>query len=959
MSAMVATDRRLPGITFLQRPRPAAQGLPALDVAAFVGFAERGPLDLPVPVDDLNTYRAIFGDELPLAREGGAGTVYANLPRSVAAFFANGGRRCYVVRVAGAAARASRLRVPGLVALGAGGGAALAAIGAASPGRWSSRLRLAARLRITPLPASACAIAGELTLRLRVTGTPGTIQDGDLLRLALPDGRCWLFPVAAVSPPIAGESALTARQVWQLPGPDDLPLPAPVERVWRLTLDGAAPLDLSGIVWADSPSITLALQGGDIAVPGRGDLLLLRLAGGAEWLFPVRDANRGLASPPAPLAMLTTDRALLLTPPGGEELPALPLDSPLAVPRYVELLRCDLLPRDGDERRPPLEDAAFNRAHPRFWGEVALLESSALRRRAGGDEQARQGSGPCATTAAARAAQIYRDLQQERRTELDLGETPDLVALAGLLAPTSDDAALTYLPLGMPAVVDETSFSGPDSGEIGDDDLGVFSAAPFLDPYLAGGPARVATSPSALLTTAFDRYYRQDIRLKGLHSLVFVDEVALIAVPDAVQRGWQPTEPAAAPSFAPPAEPAPADEPCPPPGPFAACRQAPSIAGVEPPHGPVAGGTLVTIHGTGLLPGAAVYFAGSGASDVTVVSDTLLQCATPVGGLAGPVDVAVATANGIGIKPRAFAYEQAPTLPPLPAQSSPDDFALTSADGTAGALLTIQRALLTLCQARADVVGILTLPQHFETRHCVEWQEALGGLLGVPVGGRFADGANEGADLSYAAIYHPWTLVADASTPGQLRATPCDGAVCGAIAAREHDRGAWVAPANLPLRGVLGLVPALATDDWADLFARGFNLVRPEPRDFRPMSAHTLAGERALLQLSVRRLLILLRKAAVERGMDFVFASNHEQFREGARVMLEDLLRSLFDRGAFAGPTPQTSYRVVTDASVNTPQSVELGRFITQIQVAPSQPLEFMTVLLTRTGEGLLQTTEV
>jgi phage tail sheath protein FI len=143
------------------------------------------------------------------------------------------------------------------------------------------------------------------------------------------------------------------------------------------------------------------------------------------------------------------------------------------------------------------------------------------------------------------------------------------------------------------------------------------------------------------------------------------------------------------------------------------------------------------------------------------------------------------------------------------------------------------------------------------------------------------------------------------------------------------------------------------------LFALHFNLVRPEPRDFRVMSAHTLSDEGELLQLSVRRLMILLRKVAAERGMDFVFESNHERFREGVRVMLENVLRFMFERGAFSGATAEQAFRVVTDASVNPPQSIEQGRFIAQIQVAPSQPMEFITVLLTRTGEGLLVATEV
>jgi len=56
--------------------------------------------------------------------------------------------------------------------------------------------------------------------------------------------------------------------------------------------------------------------------------------------------------------------------------------------------------------------------------------------------------------------------------------------------------------------------------------------------------------------------------------------------------------------------------------------------------------------------------------------------------------------------------------------------------------------------------------------------------------------------------------------------------------------------------------------------------VRAEARDFRLMSAHTLSDEAILLQLSVRRLMILLRKVAVDRGMDFVFESNQQRFRE-------------------------------------------------------------------------------
>jgi phage tail sheath protein FI len=274
-------------------------------------------------------------------------------------------------------------------------------------------------------------------------------------------------------------------------------------------------------------------------------------------------------------------------------------------------------------------------------------------------------------------------------------------------------------------------------------------------------------------------------------------------------------------------------------------------------------------------------------------------------------------------------------------------------------LLALHQALTIACQARGDVMGILTLAQHFEKRQCIEWQEDLRQRLGLPPRRSVFNDVRDIADLSYMAVYHPWLLVSDTNAPDRLRAVPCDGVVCGMIAARERQRQVWVAPANVPLQGVLGLIPAFATDDWADLFALQFNLVRPEPRDFRGMSAHTLSDERAWLQISVRRLLILLRKLALDRGMDFVFESNHERFREGVRVMLEEVLQFMFERGAFAGATADQAFRVVTDDSINTAQSIAQGRFIVQLLIAPSQPMEFITVQLTRTGEGSLLAVEV
>jgi PKD repeat protein len=91
----------------------------------------------------------------------------------------------------------------------------------------------------------------------------------------------------------------------------------------------------------------------------------------------------------------------------------------------------------------------------------------------------------------------------------------------------------------------------------------------------------------------------------------------------------------------------------------------PTITGVNPGQGPVAGGTSVLVQGSGfyLTPPCAVLvtFAGTPATAVVVVSDTELTCNTPAHP-EGKVDVAVTTPGGSAVLSQGFEY--LPGLPP-------------------------------------------------------------------------------------------------------------------------------------------------------------------------------------------------------------------------------------------------------------------------------------------------------
>ena len=68
------------------------------------------------------------------------------------------------------------------------------------------------------------------------------------------------------------------------------------------------------------------------------------------------------------------------------------------------------------------------------------------------------------------------------------------------------------------------------------------------------------------------------------------------------------------------------------------------------------------------------------------------------------------------------------------------------------------------------------------------------------------------------------------------------------------------------------------------------------------------------------------------------------------------MLDDMFERGAFAGATPTSAYQVVTDDSLNTSQSVDQGRFIVELKVAPSLPMTFLTIRLVQTSDRNLAT---
>jgi hypothetical protein len=210
-------------------------------------------------------------------------------------------------------------------------------------------------------------------------------------------------------------------------------------------------------------------------------------------------------------------------------------------------------------------------------------------------------------------------------------------------------------------------------------------------------------------------------------------------------------------------------------------------------------------------------------------------------------------------------------------------------------------------------------------------------------------------DTSYAAAYYPWLAVAGAD--GTAIPVPPSAFAAGIIADRERRLGLPWGPANELARDAVRAETAV-TDALHDrLHGMGINVYRSERDGFRLSAARTLSSDPDYRQLSVRRLITMLRLSLEQQTQWLAFEPNTAELRERLLRTVTGFLRSLDRSGAFAGRTEAESFFVRCGDDLNPPASQALGRLVTEIGVAPAVPLEYIGVRIARDPDGSLSVT--
>lgn len=1074
---LTALKRRLPGVYFQTVVPVAEQGLPRMDIAGFVGFASQGPVNLPVPIEDVGRFRDIFGPDLELAwdeKTDRSETAY--LSTAVESFFHNGGKRCWVVRVAHQNAHTHKFRVPTLIDAETG---QPAVVQARCPGSWADHLRVSTRLQPEVIVSRRHGIGDEFTFdpttgsfEIILAARSDQIRQGDLLHFAFNEDSGGLQQFRLY---------VTVSSLEPLPS-DKLRVKG-LSTHWFGRLDNSWPRQRIGVIEKatiinpangakDSIDVVIDNATGDTTPwirvyvppegsdalcevefryktgafkyvnhtpPKHGDILHLVVRYGPLetgekqdlWLVVDKEASASVGAPwPAwYLDRVRNEEQKLWTsviagtrlwPIKGEDLQNEKLLSLKDKPYTLERSRFGLVVWEAQHLVASIEDLGFGEVEQ---SQVRLHEQESISNR---------------FWANLPTDEVLFEQAQDRSdllpAELARNASSPRFPLAG-----PDLPANAYIPFGMSTRLDYTTAQGCEvltGTALERDGLANFNAGLFL-----GADFKNSTL-SSLLNDANNKKYVEGGQLNGLYSLFHIDEISLFAIPDLSHRGWH--------------------------------RVQPDLEGVVQTPEDFGAGELTTagtVQFSWRMDRSLVndlYFELEESLDPAfaqpkiVYQDVKRSCVitldqsrpTPryyrlraiVEKLASPWTKTLRLSTGthafgdadeplqavhfwrdsgeegggdLGdvlrwdkLKNPAFKYTIQSALDPafhtakmLRERVDENNFPLDTAlrqntyfrvraegpfpDNEKGPwsatilvrdpglhqwimhtipefdadqslsqpLRDVHTSLLRFCGARADSIAALSVPHHYHEEQILTHLDMLSPL--VSNSRTFLNAPShtpadipslredEGRALGYGSLYHPWTTPRlEGETAHEARFFPPDGTVCGVIAARANSHGAWTAPANIPFSGVLAMNPEISRTGWSRLLQRQVNVLRSDPRGFMALSADTLSISSDLRSLNVRRLMILIRRMALRAGNDFVFRSNDAELRNQVRHHFEDMLNKLYMLGAFKGATASEAYQVETGTAVNTPESIDRGRLIVELKVAPAKPLAFITVRL-------------
>ncbi|MEV0481015.1 MULTISPECIES: phage tail sheath family protein [Streptomyces] len=251
------------------------------------------------------------------------------------------------------------------------------------------------------------------------------------------------------------------------------------------------------------------------------------------------------------------------------------------------------------------------------------------------------------------------------------------------------------------------------------------------------------------------------------------------------------------------------------------------------------------------------------------------------------------------------------------------------------AVKAVQLGMIAHCELMGDRMAILDPPPGMNAQQIREWRQDTAGY-----------------DSSHAALYYPWIKVFDPSG-GRQRLVPPSGHMAGIWSRNDSERGVHKAPANEIVRGAVDLELQITRGEQDTLNPIGVNCIRAFPgRGIRVWGARTVASDPAWRYLNVRRYFNYLEESILAGTQWVVFEPNDEALWARIRRNVSAFLVNEWRAGALFGSRPEEAFYVKCDAETNPPESVDVGRVVCEVGIAPVKPAEFVVFRLAQFSDG-------
>jgi phage tail sheath protein FI len=284
-----------------------------------------------------------------------------------------------------------------------------------------------------------------------------------------------------------------------------------------------------------------------------------------------------------------------------------------------------------------------------------------------------------------------------------------------------------------------------------------------------------------------------------------------------------------------------------------------------------------------------------------------------------------------------------------------DEIAIVAAPGISDVMS--HDALLSHCESLGDRFAILDCPELVEN---IDLLKEVATAAVMPAkggdaeegetaprrrGGQAAVGLRpRNSDRGFGAFYFPWIRARDPLRAGAIVNTPPSGHLAGLYAQTDSTRGVHKAPANVGVRGALGLTYQVTREEQGELNSKGVNCIRFFPdAGIRVWGARTLAEQASEWRyINVRRLFNMIEETIAGGTRWTVFEPNDERTWKSVERDIRAFLTLLWRDGALKGTTPEQAFFVKCDAETNPTEVIDAGRLITEVGIAPVKPAEFI-----------------